>query len=93
MTITVTVTDAAGNTITKSTTATAMDPAQAGRLSSLCRLLESLHEFRWPIYINPGDPGPVSTPAYSPAALQRLHDLANGLVETVEGLRQAANRE
>jgi subtilase family serine protease len=89
ITLTVTIKDSAGNTVNKSVTVTAMDPSFAARLSAICQLLQKLHEFRWPIYINPGDPGPVSDPERL-SQLQRLQEIASNLAASIGELRRRA---
>jgi subtilase family serine protease len=85
--IQVTVTDTVGNTIGKSVSVPVLDAAQAGHLTAICQLLRQLHEFRFPLYINPGDPGPASRPEIV-AELQRLEELATELAATIGRLNQ-----
>jgi hypothetical protein len=85
--IKVTITDAVGNTIASSAKVPVLSAAEAGHLSAICELLRQLHEFRFPIYINPGDPGPASRPE-TWAELQRLQELAARLAGTIARLNR-----
>lgn len=88
--VTVTVTDAAGNTITTSTTISSRDPTLAPVEAALCKVVETLSRFKRPLYVNPGDPGPIdiNVDLYTSAELAQMQDLGSRLVASVGSLLQ-----
>ena len=88
-TLTVSITDAVGETSKGSGTFTAKDPTYAGMQFRLCTLLQNLDRFRPPIYVNPGDPGPEW---YTRLKLEELHELNQAMQASIEDLQNLLNK-
>jgi hypothetical protein len=89
-TLSVTVTDVTGNQVTVSVTVTGLDPKFAGPQERLCEILSQMDRFKRPLYINPGDPGPIEFwfNPYSESDLKTMQKTIQELDAIIAALRQ-----
>ncbi|MDO3627477.1 hypothetical protein [Mucilaginibacter sp. BT774] len=88
--LSVTVTDLEGNMVIRSFNLTGIYPGFAAKEEAICKLLQEIaHRFRPPLYINPGDPGPlgIDSRIYSSVYLHNIQQAINRLNRQITGLQ------
>jgi subtilase family serine protease len=91
---TVNVRDSLGSTNTASLPAVSHDPAFAAKEASICQIISSLDRFKPPIYVNPGDPGPIEKweADYSLRDVVEIEKAAQRLTEEARKLQRVIPR-